>query len=73
MMLGITYLAEAAKDLSLVSMIGQIWALPFLIFLNLVDIEGLNRWVLYTVITLLLIYPNGESSKSLRLMSPQSR
>lgn len=58
MMLGITYLGEALKELSLVSMISQIWALPFLIFLNVVDVQGLNRWVLYGVVTLLLIYPN---------------
>jgi hypothetical protein len=58
MMLGITYLGEALKELSLVSMISQIWALPFLIFLNVVDVQGLNRWVLYAVVTLLLIYPN---------------
>lgn len=61
MMLGITYLGEAVKELSLVSMIGQLWALPFLIFLNMANLDELNRWVLYTVITLLLIYPNGTS------------
>ncbi|OLN95803.1 putative transporter YIL166C-like protein 3 [Colletotrichum chlorophyti] len=59
-MLGITYLGEVFGELSLVSMSGQVWALPFLIYLNVVNTTEVNRWVLYTVITLLLIYPNAH-------------
>ncbi|KXH65659.1 phthalate transporter [Colletotrichum salicis] len=57
-MLAITYLGEVIGELTFVSMSGQVWALPFLIYLNVVDTSGVNRWVLYTVITLLLMYPN---------------
>ncbi|KAF6826327.1 transporter YIL166C-like protein 3 [Colletotrichum musicola] len=59
-MLGITYLGEIFQELTLVSMSGQVWALPFLIYLNVVDTSGVNRWVLYAVISLLLIYPNAH-------------
>ncbi|KAK1722961.1 hypothetical protein CaCOL14_008260 [Colletotrichum acutatum] len=57
-MLAITYLGEVIGELTFVSMSGQVWALPFLIYLNVVDTSGVNRWVLYSVITLLLMYPN---------------
>jgi hypothetical protein len=59
-MLGITYLAEVASQLPLVAGASQIWALPFLIYLNVVDTAKVNRWVIYTVTTLLLSYPNGK-------------
>jgi len=60
-MLGITYLAEIISSLTWVSVTGQIWALPFLIYLNAVDTGGISRWVMYALITLLLGYPSGES------------
>lgn len=59
-MLAITYLAEVFKELTFIAMSGQFWTLPFLIYLNVVDTTEVNRWVLYTVISLLLIYPNGK-------------
>ncbi|WDK17095.1 phthalate transporter [Colletotrichum graminicola] len=63
-MLAITYLGEVIGELTLVSMSGQVWALPFLIYLNVVNTSEVNRWVLYAVISLLLIYPNGKFFKS---------
>ncbi|KAK2031340.1 phthalate transporter [Colletotrichum zoysiae] len=59
-MLAITYLDEVLGELTFVSMSGQVWALPFLIYLNVVNISEVNRWVLYAVITVLLMYPNGQ-------------
>ncbi|CRK15674.1 putative transporter like protein [Verticillium longisporum] len=58
MMLGITYIGEIFKELSYVSMIGQVWALPLLIFLNIVNTNEINRWLFYFVIILLLMYHN---------------
>ncbi|KAF3355087.1 hypothetical protein VDGD_07982 [Verticillium dahliae] len=58
MMLGLTYIGEILKELSFVSMIGQVWALPLLIFLNIVNTDEINRWLFYFVIILLLMYPN---------------
>jgi hypothetical protein len=59
-MLGITYVAEIVGELTLVAGAGQIWVLPFLIYLNVVDTANVNRWVIYAVTTLLLSYPNGK-------------
>lgn len=59
-MLGITYFGEIFNELTLIAASGQIWALPFLIYLNCVDTTGVNRWVIYAVTTLLLGYPNAH-------------
>src|SRR6195952_793865 len=50
-MLGLTYMAEVLGELTLVALIGQIWALPFLIFINIVDINGINKWLAWIVMT----------------------
>lgn len=60
MMLGLTYLAEAWSELTLTALIGQIWLLPFLIYLNVVNTTEVNKWVFWVVVTLLLAYPNGR-------------
>ncbi|KAK3389471.1 major facilitator superfamily domain-containing protein [Podospora didyma] len=57
-MLFITYLAEIINELTYVSLTGQIWIFPFLIYLNVADTANTNRWVMYTVTTLLISYPN---------------
>lgn len=59
-MLSLTYAAEVFGELTLTSMLGQIWILPFLIYLNVADTANTSRWVIWTVTTLLLSYPNGE-------------
>lgn len=67
-MLGLTYAAEVFGELTFVSLIGQLWALPFLIFINIIDINELNKWVAWGVMTALLCYPSGECFQ--RLLSP---
>ncbi|KAI0836856.1 MFS general substrate transporter [Hypoxylon sp. FL0890] len=59
-MLALTYAAEIFKELTLISVIGQFWILPFLIYLNVADTAHANRWVIWTVTTLLLAYPNAH-------------
>lgn len=59
-MLSLTYAAEVFGELTLTSMLGQIWILPFLIYLNVADTANTSRWVIWTVTTLLLSYPNGR-------------
>lgn len=49
-------------ELSFTAMFGQIWALPFLIFIYVVDINKIQKWTAWIVITLLLSYPSGEPS-----------
>ncbi|KAL2796196.1 major facilitator superfamily domain-containing protein [Aspergillus keveii] len=57
-MLFLAYTAETVNELTFVSMVGQIWALPFLVYLYVVDINTVNKWVVWVVMTLFLGYPN---------------
>ncbi|KAJ4147153.1 hypothetical protein LMH87_001698 [Akanthomyces muscarius] len=59
-MLGLTYLAEHMRSLSLVALLAQIWALPFIIYLNVVNTATVNKWIMFAVITLLLGYPSAH-------------
>lgn len=60
LMIALTYASEIVGELTLISMLGQVWALPFLVFLYVVDINSVNKWVAWVVMTLLLAYPSGE-------------
>ena len=57
-MLAVTYGAEIFGQLTYFALLGQIWTLPFLIYLNAVNTAQVNRWILWTVTTLLLSYPS---------------
>lgn len=59
-MLAITYLGEVVGELTFVSLSGQLWALPFLIYLTVADTGSASRWVIYAVTSLLLAYPSGK-------------
>lgn len=59
-MLAITYVAEIWGELTLTSAVGQIWALPFLVYLVKVDIRSINKWTAFGIMSLLLSYPSGE-------------
>jgi hypothetical protein len=59
-MLAITYLAEIFGELTFMSLTGQIWLLPFLIYLNVFKYSETNKWVIWAVLTLLLSYPNAH-------------
>lgn len=59
-MLAITYLGEVWSELTLTSLIGQIWGLPLLVAMVALNLADINKWVLYAILTLLLSYPNGE-------------
>ncbi|KAJ4424036.1 hypothetical protein N0V82_001283 [Gnomoniopsis sp. IMI 355080] len=59
-MLGLTYLAELWHELTLTAMIGQLWTLPLLIAMVAINQATTNNWVIYTIIVLLLIYPNAH-------------
>ncbi|TLS21734.1 uncharacterized protein PpBr36_09531 [Pyricularia pennisetigena] len=59
-MLGVTYIAEIWGNLTFSAMIGQIWALPLLLYMAVTDLGAVNKWVVWTVTTLLLSYPNAH-------------
>lgn len=61
-MLALTYMGEVFHELTFISMIGQIWALPFLVFIYVVDITQINKWLAWIIMTLLLCYPSGTPS-----------
>ncbi|KAF2474920.1 MFS general substrate transporter [Lindgomyces ingoldianus] len=60
LMLGVTYSAEIHKELTFHSMLGQIWAIPFLVWLVVADVAKANKWIVWAVITLLLGYPSAH-------------
>lgn len=60
-MMALTYLGEIWNELTLTAMIGQIWTLPFFISLVALNLATTNNWVIYAILVLLLIYPNGTS------------
>lgn len=63
-MLGVTYIAEIWGNLTFSAMIGQLWALPLLAYMAVTNLGAVNKWVVWTVTTLLLSYPNGTSTQS---------
>lgn len=63
-MLGLTYAGEVFGELTLVALVGQVWALPFLAFIYFVDISSVSKWVAWTIMTALLCYPSGTSTST---------
>jgi hypothetical protein len=59
-MLCLTYAAEIFGELTFVAMLGQIWALPVIVLINIIDINSINKWVAWGIMTVLLSYPSGE-------------
>lgn len=70
-LLGLTYLSEKWNQRAILAMLTQIWVLPFLIYVYLVDITGLNRWLAWAILSLLLGYPSRKSRPSSQLLSNQ--
>ncbi|EFX04279.1 major facilitator superfamily transporter [Grosmannia clavigera kw1407] len=60
LMLLLTYLSEIWNELTLTAMIGQFWALPFLVWLYKGATVQTNRWTVYAMTTVLLAYPNAH-------------
>lgn len=59
-MLLLTYAAEIFGELTFVSAFGQVWALPFLVYIYKVDITKISKWKAFGVMSLLLSYPSGK-------------
>lgn len=58
----ITYLSEKWKERALLGLFVQVWKLPFMIYLYVVDITVVNRWMSFAILTLLLGSPTSKSS-----------
>lgn len=57
-MLGITLLSDYTGQLSLTAVLAQIWVLPFLISLYIIDSTTASKWTIWIITTILLSYPN---------------
>jgi hypothetical protein len=68
-MLALATLAEYTGQLAACASIFQFWALPFLIYLRVVDTTTASKWVTWAIISLLLAAPLGMS----RLLQTLSR
>jgi hypothetical protein len=60
LMLALAYSAEIYQELTWHSMTGNIWVIPFLIWLVVANVAKANKWVVWAVITLLLSYPSAH-------------
>lgn len=60
-MLLLTYSGEIFGELTLHSLTGQLWAIPFLAWLYVTNTAKASKWLTWGMITALLSYPNGES------------
>lgn len=59
-MLALTYVAEIWNELTLTSAFGQVWALPFIVYIYVVDITKINKWKAWGIMSLLLSYPSAH-------------
>ncbi|RMZ90926.1 hypothetical protein DV736_g1837, partial [Chaetothyriales sp. CBS 134916] len=57
-LLSVTYLSEVFGQLWFWGTVAQLWALPCLAFIYAVDINSINKWAAFAVITVLLSYPS---------------
>jgi hypothetical protein len=56
-MLGIAWLADRTGQIALTSMLGQIWILPFLVSIYVLNPAKVSKWLIWSLVTLLLSYP----------------
>ena len=59
-MLAITYAGEIFSELGLLALAAQLWSLPMLIYMNVVDITKVNKWIVYAVISLIVAHPSAH-------------
>jgi MFS transporter, ACS family, DAL5 transporter family protein len=56
-----TRVAQWTGRLAFNGIIGQIWALPFLVALYALDTTTANKWTVWAIVSLLLSYPSNHS------------
>jgi hypothetical protein len=64
-----TLFADWTNRLALNGIIGQIWALPFLVSLYVLDTTKTNKWIIWAVTSLLLGYPSNHSVQVGKLLA----
>ncbi|GIK04612.1 hypothetical protein Aspvir_008695 [Aspergillus viridinutans] len=56
--IALVYGAEAFESLAYMGILAQLWTLPMLLYMNAVNFSQTNKWVAWTVLTLMLSFPN---------------
>ncbi|KAH2906373.1 hypothetical protein KXV75_007675 [Aspergillus fumigatus] len=56
--IALVYGAEAFESIAYMGILAQLWMLPMLLYINAVDFTQTNKWVAWTVLTLILSFPN---------------
>ena len=56
----LTYAGEIFGSLAWMGVVAQLWCLPFLIYMNVVNLSETNKWIVWSVLTLFLGFPNGR-------------
>ncbi|GAA88574.1 MFS transporter [Aspergillus luchuensis IFO 4308] len=57
----LTYGGEIFGSLAWMGVVAQLWCLPFLIYMNVVDLSEANKWIVWSVLTLFLGFPNAHA------------
>jgi hypothetical protein len=57
-MLLFTYLSEVLGQLWLWGLLAQLWVTPFVSYIYAVDINSINKWSAFGIMTVLLSYPS---------------
>jgi len=66
-MMGLTYVAEIWKELSFTALFAQAWMFPFIVYIYVVDITKIDKWVAWGILTALLSYPSRKPPLPIRL------
>lgn len=61
-MMLLLWVAERTKNILAWAAFSQVWMLPFLIYLRVVDTTKVSRWTVWIVMTLMLTKPMRECS-----------
>ena len=69
-MMVVTYVAEIVGELTFMSMLAQVWLLPFLVYLYVNDITKIDRWVAWGVLTALLAFPSRKTDSFYSALHP---
>ncbi|KAF4168964.1 hypothetical protein CNMCM6936_000375 [Aspergillus lentulus] len=56
--IALVYGAEAFESIAYMGILAQMWMLPMLLYINAVNFSQTNKWVAWTVLTLILSFPN---------------
>ncbi|KAF7162003.1 hypothetical protein CNMCM5623_007374 [Aspergillus felis] len=56
--IALVYGAEAFESLAYMGILAQLWMLPMLLYMNAVNFSQTNKWVAWTVLTLILSFPS---------------